>query len=125
MLVFYFWLNSLAQHYAMQKGVPFDVLMLMTACMMSISVSQRFHQGVQMIWHTPNRWHYLKLFAVFALLTYLAALRAFEPSLLAPAARKMPWLFEAAHEVHSLLHDGALLRAVLSLISCLYVATVS
>lgn len=124
MLLFYFWLHSLAEHYAMLEGIGREFLMLMTACMMSISVSQRFHRAVQIIWHTPDRWHYLKLFALFAVLTYLTSLRTFEPSMWEPAARRMPWL-KVLHEAHSVLYDSLLGTMALAMISWLYVATVS
>jgi len=126
MMLFLFWLHSLAEHYSMLEGIGREmrVLMIMTAGMMSISVSQRFHRGVQMIWHTPNRWHYLKLFAVVALLAYLAVLRVFDPAKWASAAAQWPWL-TSLHEVHSIVYGSVLGTLALSTISWLYVVTAS
>mmetsp|Transcript_68981 Transcript_68981/g.177788 ORF Transcript_68981/g.177788 Transcript_68981/m.177788 type:complete len:441 (-) Transcript_68981:112-1434(-) len=126
MMLFFFWLYSLAEHYAMLDGFCKEIrmLMIMTACMMSISVSQRFHQGVQAIWNTPHRWHYLKLFGLFAVLSYLASLRVFEPSLWSGVARQQP-LLAAIHRVHSLFYDSLLGTLALASVSCLYAIAAS
>jgi len=126
MFMFLLWLHSLAEHYSVLEGIgrEIGVLMIMTASLMSISVSQRFHRGVQMIWHTPHRWHYLKLFVLIAILTYMASLRVFVPARWAGAAAQWPFL-ASLHEVHSRLYSSVIGTVALNTISWLYVVTTS
>lgn len=128
MLVFFAWMMTLASHYrGSQMSHELTFLLLLTACMMSISLSQRFHCGVQKIWHTPFRWRYFKLFGLFALQNYLISLRAVEPSLWmttgimgAPAS----WL-RMLNQVHLALNSSCLGTVVLSLMSLLHIITTS
>merc|ERR1719203_2771715 len=88
------WIHSLVQHYLAPDGVSEDLCLLMvfTSSMMAVTLTPRFHRGVQMIWNTPNRQRYFRLFGVFALCLYLASLRACHPSVLANAAARRPWV---------------------------------
>ncbi|CAE7595713.1 unnamed protein product, partial [Symbiodinium sp. CCMP2456] len=74
MAFFFVWMYTLAEHYCVQDGKvnkEVCVLLAFTAPLMSVSVSQRFHRGIQMIWHTPHRWRYFHIFGFFAMLFYL------------------------------------------------------
>mmetsp|Transcript_62797 Transcript_62797/g.162262 ORF Transcript_62797/g.162262 Transcript_62797/m.162262 type:complete len:479 (-) Transcript_62797:63-1499(-) len=128
MLAFHFWLHSLAVHYSMLDGLGSEVsiLILFTATLMSISVSQRFHRSVQMIWHTQNRWHYFKVFGIFAVIAYLAVLRVFQPARWKEAvlAAQLPWL-TALHEAQTVFYSSDIGIVALSTISWLYVLTAS
>lgn len=125
-LMFFVWMYTLAEHYCSLDGVSKElcILLAFTASMMSISVSRRFHRGIQMIWNTPHRWRYFELFGMFAVLFYMVSLRAFDPSVWAAAATQQPWL-ASLHEAHSVIHGSVLGTLVLSSISLLYVATAS
>mmetsp|Transcript_30869 Transcript_30869/g.67560 ORF Transcript_30869/g.67560 Transcript_30869/m.67560 type:complete len:425 (-) Transcript_30869:118-1392(-) len=125
MLVFYVWVYTLASHYSGYRvSTEMCALLLLTACMMSITLSQRFHCGVQKIWNTPHRWFYVKLFGLFALQNYIVSLRALEPTLWIGAAEQHPVL-SALHRVHSAIHGSIFGALVLSATSVLYVATAS
>lgn len=125
-LLFFVWMYTLAEHYCALNGISKElcILLAFTASMMSISVSQRFHRGIQMIWNTPHRWRYFQLFALFALLFYMVSLRALDPALWKAAATQQPWL-AGLHEVHSVIHGSFVGALVLSSISLLYMGTAS
>mmetsp|Transcript_98464 Transcript_98464/g.317450 ORF Transcript_98464/g.317450 Transcript_98464/m.317450 type:complete len:433 (-) Transcript_98464:135-1433(-) len=125
-LVFFVWLYTLAEHYCVLNGVSKElcVLLAFTASIMSISVTQRFHRGIQMIWNTPHRCRYFQVFGLFAGLFYMVSLRAFDPSRLSVAATEWPWL-AVLHEVHKMIHGSLLGTLVFSSISLLYAATAS
>eukprot|EP00931_Biecheleriopsis_adriatica_P084404 TRINITY_DN5822_c0_g1_i1.p1 TRINITY_DN5822_c0_g1~~TRINITY_DN5822_c0_g1_i1.p1 ORF type:complete len:144 (+),score=17.64 TRINITY_DN5822_c0_g1_i1:171-602(+) len=92
--------------------------------MMSISVSQRFHRGVQMIWHTPHRWRYFQIFGLFALLFYMVSIRALQPQLWEARVTEQPWLAKL-HRLHMTIHNSYLATMILSSVSLLYLATAS
>ncbi|CAJ1401097.1 unnamed protein product [Effrenium voratum] len=117
---------TLAEHYCVQDGsVDKEVcaLLAFTAPLMSVSVSQRFHRGIQIIWHTPHRWRYFQIFGFFAVLFYLVSLRAFQPQRWAEL-REQPWL-AWLHQAHYTIHTSVLGTFVLSCLSILYLATAS
>jgi len=127
MAFFFVWMYTLAEHYCVQDGKvnkEVCVLLAFTAPLMSISVSQRFHRGIQMIWHTPHRWRYFHIFGFFAMLFYLVSLRAFQPQRWAALVAIHPWL-TWLHQAHYTIHTSVLGTFVLSCVSCLYVATAS
>jgi len=127
MLGFFIWLWTLAEHYCSLEGALSQeafVILAFTATLMMISVSQRFHRGVQMIWNTPHRWRYFQVFGLFALLFYTVSLRAFEPSLWAATVTELPWL-AGLHQVHSMIHTNQLATLILSTLSMLYLVTAS
>lgn len=126
MLVFLFWLHALAEHYIIfhSFGNHKRPVIVMTACMMSISVCQRFHRGVQMIWHTPHRWHYLKLFVVIAILVYLAVLGHVDPSRIRPAFPQWLWI-DYLHKAHLVAYGSVLGNVFLVALSCIYVGAAS
>eukprot|EP00930_Biecheleria_cincta_P006910 TRINITY_DN108014_c0_g1_i1.p1 TRINITY_DN108014_c0_g1~~TRINITY_DN108014_c0_g1_i1.p1 ORF type:complete len:434 (-),score=41.06 TRINITY_DN108014_c0_g1_i1:112-1413(-) len=121
--LFFMWLYSLADHY---WGVSKEmcVVLAFTASMMSVSVSQRFHRGIQIIWNTPHRWRYFQIFGLLGLLFYMVSLREVQPSHWAAAVTEQPWL-AGLHEVHSMIHASYLATSVLSSLSLLYLATSS
>jgi len=127
MAFFFIWMYTLAEHYCAQDGIvdkEVCVLLVFTAPLMSVSVSQRFHRGIQMIWHTPHRWRYFHIFGFFAVLVYLVSLRAFQPQIWAALVAIHPslsWL----HQAHYTIHTSVLGTFVLSCVSCLYMATAS
>lgn len=125
-LICFAWMLTLAAHYTSDEGISKEtvVLCLFSGCMMSISVSRRFHRGIQMIWDTPHRWIYLKTFAVMSLLCYMVSLKYFEPSVWHAAALKQPWL-TILHEVHCRIHQSVFATLVLSTLTALYLATAS
>lgn len=124
---FFVWLYTLAEHYCVQEGnidKEVCILLAFTAPLMGVSVSQRFHRGIQMIWHTPNRWRYFQIFGFFAMLFYLVSLKAFQPQRWAELVREQPWL-AWPHQAHYTIHTSVLGTFVLSCVSCLYLATAS
>jgi hypothetical protein len=126
-ILFFVWLRSLAEHYcALDGGVSkeTDMLLAFTAVMMSISVSQRFHRGIQMIWNTPHRFRYFQVFGLFFLLFYMVSLRAFEPSQWEALATNRPWL-RIFHEAHSIIHTSFLGTLLLASVTLLYFVTAS
>jgi len=125
-IMFFVWIRSLAGHYCSMGGVSKEIYVLLafSSAMMSISVSSRFHRGIQMIWDTPYRWRYFQLFGLFVLLFYLVSLRVLDPSLWAAAATHQPWM-AALHEVHSMIHESFLGTLLLSTISLLYLIAAS
>lgn len=121
LFVFLFWLRSLAEHYALLGGRTREqfCVVAMLAGMMSVSVSQRFHRGVQKIWHTPSRWVFLKVFCVILVLSILAVLRLLtdllvDSVLLAPFVQAQQGLF-----------ISVFCTAVLSFISWAYILSAS
>lgn len=126
MLVFFAWIYSLAVHYCGVETVSKELLtlLLLTACMMSISTTRRFHCSVQKIWNTPNRWRYFGLFGVFACQNYMVSLHAFQPDLWQALAEQQPWL-AALHKAHAAFHGSLYGTLVLSIVTFLYVATAS
>jgi len=126
LLVFFIWMYSLASHYCGSGfSVEVAVLLLLTACMMNISLSQRFHCGVQKIWHTPYRWRYFKLFGLFALQNYLVSLRAVEPSMWLLAAGEAPAWRRMLYSIHTAVHGSLVGAVLLSGVSVLHMATAS
>lgn len=123
MFLFFAWLYSLAEHY---WGVSNElcISLAFTAAMMSISVSRRFHRGVQIIWNTPHRWRYFQIFGSFGLLFYIVSLRAFQPSHWEAIGTEQPWL-AGLHRIHSMMHSSYVVTSVLSSLSMLYVAASS
>jgi len=127
MLGFFIWLWTLAEHYCSLEGALSQeafVVLAFTATLMMISVSQRFHRGIQMIWNTPHRWRYFQVFGLFALLFYTVSLRAFQPSLWAATVIELPWL-AGLHQVHSMIHSSYYATLILSSFSVLYLVTAS
>eukprot|EP00930_Biecheleria_cincta_P029495 TRINITY_DN20518_c0_g1_i1.p1 TRINITY_DN20518_c0_g1~~TRINITY_DN20518_c0_g1_i1.p1 ORF type:complete len:434 (+),score=57.46 TRINITY_DN20518_c0_g1_i1:159-1460(+) len=123
MFLFFAWLYSLADHYWSVSN-ELCISLAVTAAMMSISVSRRFHRGVQIIWNTPQRWRYFQIFRCFGLLFYTVSLRAFQPSQWEAVGMEQPWL-AGLHRIHSMMHSSYLAASVLSSLSLLYVAASS
>lgn len=124
LLMFFIWLYTLVDHYAPNASRESWILLIVTACLMQISVSERFHRGIQMIWNTPHRWLYFQVFFLFALLVYLVSLRAFGPELWEGFAERRP-LLVGLWKVHSVVHESFLGAVVMSAFSLLYVVTAS
>lgn len=132
MLAFFSWMYLLALYYCVSPSTEgsqvfsgeFCSLLMVTACMMSITMSQRFHCSVQLIWNTPHRRLYFRLFALLAVLFYLVSLRAIDPRLWESAASNTSWL-QGLHALHCLIHGSRVGAAVLSCMSMLYLATAS
>lgn len=120
-LVFFLWMYSLVQHYLLLDSVSEEscFFMLMTASMMAVTLTPRFHRGIQMIWNTPNRQRYFHLFGVFALCLYLASLRACHPSVLANAAARRPWVAMLSSML-SVIHESSFVSLLLRGVSFLY-----
>eukprot|EP00427_Karlodinium_veneficum_P067539 CAMPEP_0169320536 /NCGR_PEP_ID=MMETSP1017-20121227/8409_1 /TAXON_ID=342587 /ORGANISM="Karlodinium micrum, Strain CCMP2283" /LENGTH=144 /DNA_ID=CAMNT_0009414959 /DNA_START=1109 /DNA_END=1543 /DNA_ORIENTATION=- len=87
-------------------------------------MTQRFHCSVQLIWNTPHRQQYFKLFGLFAALFYAVCFRAIDPRLWEAAVSAPPWLI-TLREVHILAHSSSIGSVVLSAISMLYLITAS
>lgn len=121
-LVFLFWLHSMADHYSMLEGFSREtrIVMIMTSGMMSITVSQRFHLGVKKIWHTKHRLVYFKLFLGFAVLAYFAVLRVFEPGCWQNTVAELPWL-TSLHRAHKFVYNSIIGTIALSTVSWLYI----
>merc|ERR1712232_522431 len=104
-----------AGHYLAIDDISFemDFLLWSTACAMSISVTPRFHKGVQMIWNTANRWLYLRLFFLYVVLCYMLALKTAGPSLWAQVAALGP-SFAIISDAHSTFQRSSLGSLVLS-----------
>lgn len=124
LFMFFVWLYTLAEHYTSGVSRELCILLAFTACMMSISVSERFHRGIQMIWNTPHRWLYFQLFFLFAVLFYMVSLRALSPSLWEAFAERQPLLL-GFWKLHSVVHTSFLGTLLLSSFALLYVATAS
>ncbi|CAK0839939.1 unnamed protein product [Prorocentrum cordatum] len=105
LLMFFLWLYTLVDHYAPNASRESWILLIVTACLMQISVSERFHKGIQMIWNTPHRWLYFQLFFLFALLVYMVSLRALGPELWEGIAERRP-LLVGLWKLHSVVHDS-------------------
>jgi len=123
MFLFFAWLYSLADHY-WDVSNELCISIALTAAMMSVSVSRRFHRGIQIVWNTPHRWRYFQVFGSFALLFYTVSLRAFQPSHWAATGTEQPWL-AGLHQMHSTLHSSYLATSILSSLSLLYMVTSS
>lgn len=126
MMCFFFWIYMLAGHYVAVSGVSGEicVVLLFTANIMSISVCERFHRGVQMIWNTPNKWRYLRLFGLYSVLCHLVVFRTLEPSHWEGIAMRQPWL-ASIHRLHFLIHSSFSGAIFLSGFSLLYISTAS
>eukprot|EP00929_Paragymnodinium_shiwhaense_P102159 TRINITY_DN65348_c0_g1_i1.p1 TRINITY_DN65348_c0_g1~~TRINITY_DN65348_c0_g1_i1.p1 ORF type:complete len:497 (+),score=48.18 TRINITY_DN65348_c0_g1_i1:96-1586(+) len=119
MMVFYMWMYSLASHYCgYTMSFELAFILLLTAAMMSITLSQRFHHGVQKIWNTPHRWQYFKLFFAIAVQNYLVSIRVVEPSVWLPqdAPDWRVWL----HAVHVAIRSSIIGDAILFCVSWLH-----
>lgn len=125
-LCFFSWIYTLAGHYMSKAGVSVEVsvLLLFTATIMSISVCPRFHRGVQMIWNTPNKWRYLRLFGLYSILCHMVVFRALEPSQWEAVAAQKSWL-AGVYKLHALVHSSLSGMIFLSGFSLLYVSTAS
>lgn len=123
---FYFWLYGIASYYCGQDGMANELhgLLIMTAAMMSISLSPRFHRSVQKIWSTPHRSIYFHLFCFFALQNYLVSLRAMQPPQWMSSTRHGP-VVAAFHQLHTLARETQVGSAVLIFMSVLYALTAS
>jgi len=123
MMFFYFWMCSLASHYcAWDAGSNVDIfLLLLTACLMSISFSQRFHHGVRMIWTTPYRFLYFQLFALLAVMCYMVSIRLLGPQILSSAE----WYPPALGVAVKLLLSSRTASLVLGSIPFVYVTAAS
>jgi len=124
-LCFFSWIFTLAEHY-ITSGVSMEVsvLLLFTATIMSISVCPRFHRGVQMIWNTPHKWRYLRLFGLYFVLCHMVIFRALEPLQWEPFAARQPWL-AGMHRLHVFVHSSSFGMFFLSCFSLLYISTAS
>eukprot|EP00418_Pyrodinium_bahamense_P068527 CAMPEP_0179093430 /NCGR_PEP_ID=MMETSP0796-20121207/42788_1 /TAXON_ID=73915 /ORGANISM="Pyrodinium bahamense, Strain pbaha01" /LENGTH=286 /DNA_ID=CAMNT_0020791065 /DNA_START=19 /DNA_END=880 /DNA_ORIENTATION=+ len=125
-MCFFFWIYMLAGHYVARDGISSEmcILLLFTATIMSISVCSRFHRGVQMIWNTPNKWRYLRLFGLYSALCHMVVFRALAPSQWAGVVAHRPWL-SSIHAFHVLVHSSEVGTIVLSGFSLLYISTAS
>lgn len=125
-VVFFVWIYLLASHYVALDGISVElcVLLLFTANIMSISVCKRFHRGVQMIWNTPHKWRYLRLFSLYSLLCHMVVFRAVAPSRWAAVVAHRPWL-AGVHSLHALVHGSLCGTILLSAFSLLYVSIAS
>jgi len=125
-MCFFSWIYTLAGHYMSKAGVSIEVsvLLLFTATIMSISVCPRFHRGVQMIWNTPNRYRYLRLFGLYSVLCHMVVFRALEPLQWEAVAAEKPWL-AGMHKIHTLVHGSLSGMIMLSSFSLLYISTAS
>jgi len=133
LLLFFFWMCSLAQHYCVPAvhvssgGLvcrELYLLLVFASCMMSISVSRRFHVAVRLIWNSPFRPIYLKLFVLYACLLYLVGLRVLDPSLwkvLAPDRQMMTDIYQ----LHVVLHRSQPIQLILPLISVSFLTLTS
>lgn len=121
--LFFVWLYSLAEYY---WGVSKEMclVLVLTAFTMSVSVSQRFHRGIQIIWHTPHRWRYFQVFGIVGPLFYMVSIREVQPSHWAATVTKQPWL-AGLHEIHSMIHSSYLATSILWSMSLLYLVASS
>jgi len=87
-------------------------------------MSQRFHCSVQLIWNTPHRRLYFQLFALFAVLFYLVALRFMDPSFWESILSRHQWAAQL-HVVHSMIQRSTIGMCLLSTVSLLYLMTAS
>jgi len=128
MIVFFIWLYTLADHYTSYVSRDSCCLLVITACMMNISVSERFHKSIQIIWNTPHRWLYFQLFFLFQLFFQLfflfVSLRALSPELWEGFAERQP-LFVGLWKLHSVVHSSFLGAVMLSGFALLYVVIAS
>lgn len=123
-LIFFCWMYTLASHYVAVVSAELSVVLVFTSILMSISVGQRFHRGVQLIWSTPYKWRYFKLFAIYALLCYMASLRVLQPTSWATIAAQQPWL-AALHELHVRIHASVSGTVFHSSFTAVYLSTTS
>jgi len=119
--LFFMWLYSLAEHYCAlgTSYITMFALLALTATLMGISVNQRTHRGIKLIWNTPNRWRIFQVFGFAAVLSYTAVLRMLQPSVWATFAQPIPWLM-ALHNLHSLVHSTWLGMLLLSGLTLFY-----
>jgi hypothetical protein len=126
--VFFVWLYTLADHYCPTQGfsrLAMTVLLSFTAAMMSVSVSQRFHRSIQIIWNTKYRWLYFQLFFLFAVLSYMASLHVISSALWAQAAMGNPSPLGQLWQLHITLQHSFIGTLLLSCMSLLYMGTAS
>mmetsp|Transcript_64449 Transcript_64449/g.119895 ORF Transcript_64449/g.119895 Transcript_64449/m.119895 type:complete len:460 (+) Transcript_64449:103-1482(+) len=128
----FMWMEMIMIHYLGLESISSElcILLLFTACIMSVTVAARFHRGVQLIWNTPHRWRYLCLFCFYALLTYMVSvLRIIEPSMWAQAPQAVQqWQWHRLSLVYSVsarLHSSAIGSVLLSGISLCYLIAAS
>lgn len=125
-IVFFFWLLGIAYHYCGDSGIGSGLypLVFMTATMISISLSPRFHRSVRKVWNTPQRSIYLRLFCFVAVLNYMVTMRALAPGQWLAFARQGPVL-SAIHQLHTLSRETWVGSAVMAFMSGVYALTAS
>lgn len=123
-VVCFIWMYTLALQYCSAIFRELGLVLLFTAALMGITMTPRFHFCVKVIWNTPNRVLYFRLFALMSVMLYSLLPRAVDPSLWASAAAKHSYLMRI-HSIHESIHTSRVGTVLLSGVSLIYLATAS